>query len=255
MPRSDPLAAYNAKRDFELTAEPAGKREASETGNRFIVQKHDATRLHWDLRLEIDGVLKSWAVTRGPSLDPDDKRLAVRTEDHPMAYAEFEGTIPKGEYGGGSVMLWDRGTWAPIAGKSAKDIDKGHLHFTLVGERMNGEWILIRLKPRANEKRENWLLRKIADGFAEEGDGLVERSLTSVLTKRTMAEIAADQAGAHSLKGQKGKAFSAIMADAAEHNAGVRKNLPGTGRYFTRLPPAAARHAGRRGPGGQFVVS
>ena len=139
MSRTDPLAAYNAKRDFKRTAEPAGERAASETGNRYIVQKHDATRLHWDLRLEVDGVLKSWAVTRGPSLDPDDKRLAVRTEDHPMAYAEFEGTIPKGEYGGGTVMLWDRGIWAPIAGKSAKDLDKGHLHFTLAGERMSGE--------------------------------------------------------------------------------------------------------------------
>ena len=223
MARADPLQEYNRKRDFKLTAEPAGKREASATGNRFIVQKHDATRLHWDLRLEVDGVLKSWAVTRGPSLDPEDKRLAVRTEDHPMAYAEFEGSIPKGEYGGGTVMLWDCGTWAPIAGKSAKDIAKGHLHFTLSGERMNGEWILIRLKPRANEKRENWLLRKIADGCAETGDVLVERSLTSVLTGRTMAEIAADQVGAHSLAGKKGKAFTAIMAEAAEHNAKLAK--------------------------------
>ena len=221
MPRSDPLAAYNAKRDFKLTAEPAGTHAPSAAGNRYIVQKHDATRLHWDFRIEVDGVLKSWAVTRGPSLDPDDKRLAVRTEDHPMAYAEFEGTIPKGEYGGGSVMLWDRGTWAPIAGKSAKDIDQGHLHFTLEGERMSGEWILIRLKPRPGEKRENWLLRKIADDFAETGDVLVERSLTSVLTGRTMAEIAADQAGAHSLKGKKGKAFTEAMKDAAEHNAAL----------------------------------
>ena len=142
MANSDPLAAYNAKRDFKLTAEPAGKRETSATGNMFIVQKHDATRLHWDLRLEVDGVLKSWAVTRGPSLDPEDKRLAVRTEDHPMAYAAFEGTIPKGEYGGGTVMLWDRGTWAPIAGKSAKDLDKGHLHFTLAGERITNLYSL-----------------------------------------------------------------------------------------------------------------
>ncbi|MDP3674778.1 MAG: DNA ligase D [Novosphingobium sp.] len=223
MERTDTLAAYNAKRDFKTTAEPAGKRASSPQGNIFIVQKHDATRLHWDLRLEVDGVLKSWAVTRGPSLDPDDKRLAVRTEDHPMAYAEFEGTIPKGEYGGGTVMLWDRGSWAPIEGKSAKDIDKGHLHFTLSGERMNGEWILIRLRPRPGEKRENWLLRKIADDCAEEGEVLVERALTSVLTGRTMAEIAADQAGAHSLKGKKGKAFTEIMADAAEHNATLAK--------------------------------
>jgi bifunctional non-homologous end joining protein LigD len=148
----DPLALYNAKRDFTKTAEPAGKRASSSTGDRFIVQKHDATRLHWDLRLEADGVLKSWAVTKGPSPDPTVKRLAVRTEDHPMSYAEFEGTIPKGEYGGGTVMLWDRGTWAPVEGKSWNDIDKGHLHFTVQGERMKGEWILIRLKPRPGEK-------------------------------------------------------------------------------------------------------
>uniref|UniRef100_UPI00262E35DC non-homologous end-joining DNA ligase n=1 Tax=uncultured Sphingomonas sp. TaxID=158754 RepID=UPI00262E35DC len=186
---TDPLALYNAKRDFTKTAEPAGTL-APGHGNGFIVQKHDATRLHWDFRLEVDGVLKSWAVTRGPSLDPDEKRLAVRTEDHPLSYATFEGTIPAGEYGGGTVMLWDRGTWAPIKGKSAADIDKGHLHFVLDGERMKGEWLLIRLKPRGREKRENWLLRKIADGFAGGTDMLTEDALTSIATGRTMAEIA-----------------------------------------------------------------
>ena len=189
MPETDPLARYNAKRDFAKTAEPAGTL-APGNGNSFIVQKHDATRLHWDFRLEADGVLKSWAVTRGPSLDPDEKRLAVRTEDHPLSYATFEGTIPAGEYGGGTVMLWDRGSWAPVAGKSAKDIDKGHLHFVLDGERMRGEWLLIRLKPRGKEKRENWLLRKIDDPYAGGTDTLVEEALTSVATGRTMAEIA-----------------------------------------------------------------
>ena len=134
---ADPLSIYNSKRDFKKTAEPAGTL-AKGYGNLFIVQKHDATRLHWDFRIEVDGVLKSWAVTRGPSLNPDDKRLAVRTEDHPMSYADFEGTIPEKEYGGGTVMLWDRGSWAPIKGKSAKDLEKGHLHFVLDGERMKG---------------------------------------------------------------------------------------------------------------------
>ncbi len=190
MARIDPLADYNRKRDFARTKEPAGT-IAPGKGNRFIVQKHDATRLHYDFRLEIDGVLKSWAVTRGPSRDPDDKRLAVRTEDHPMSYASFEGSIPKGEYGGGTVMLWDEGEWAPIPGKSARDLDEGHLHFTLSGERMKGEWLLIRLKPRAKEKRENWLLRKIADSEAGTGDDLVDNALTSVATERTMAQIAA----------------------------------------------------------------
>jgi bifunctional non-homologous end joining protein LigD len=185
----DPLATYNAKRDFTKTAEPAGTL-APGHGNRFMVQKHDATRLHWDLRLEVDGVMKSWAVTRGPSLNPDDKRLAVQTEDHPLSYSDFEGIIPAGEYGGGTVMLWDDGTWAPIAGKSASDLEKGHLHFVIQGERMKGEWMLIRLKPRGKERHTNWLLRKVGDDYAGGSDDLVDGALTSVKTGRTMAEIA-----------------------------------------------------------------
>ena len=221
--KADPLAAYNAKRDFEKTPEPAGKAESSAGGNAFIVQKHDATRLHWDLRLEVDGVMKSWAVTKGPSPDPDIKRLAVRTEDHPLSYNSFEGTIPKGEYGGGTVMLWDRGTWAPIEGKSAADIDEGHLHFCLKGERMQGEWLLIRLKPRPGEKRENWLLRKLQDKHAEPGDVLVQRELTSVATGRSMAEIAADKEGEFSLAGKKDDAFLAQMQKASAHTAKTRR--------------------------------
>ncbi len=230
MARIDPLSAYNKKRDFARTSEPAGKAESSESGNLFIVQKHAATRLHWDFRLEVDGVLKSWAVTKGPSLDPDDKRLAVRTEDHPLSYARFEGTIPKGEYGGGSVMLWDQGTWEPIEGKSAKDIDDGHLHFCLNGERMKGEWLLVRMKPRPGEKRENWLLRKIADKHAGTSADLVEHGLTSVLTGRTMADIAADKKGTQSLRGKKGKQFDAAMHDAAQHNARVPAKPKGKSR-------------------------
>jgi len=226
MARPDPLATYNAKRDFGKTPEPAGKAKRSAGGNTFIVQKHDATRLHWDLRLEVDGVLKSWAVTKGPSPDPDIKRLAVRTEDHPMSYAEFEGTIPKGEYGGGTVMLWDRGTWAPIAGKSASDIDKGHLHFCLEGERMRGEWLLVRLKKKPGEKRENWLLRKLQDEDAQEGDGLVQRELTSVLTGRAMAEIAADKQGEYKLAGRKDDAFLAQMEKASSRNSAKAKPKP-----------------------------
>ena len=235
-PSKDPLAEYNRKRDFAKTAEPAGKRASSGGGNRFIVQKHAATRLHWDFRLEADGVLKSWAVTKGPSPDPDIKRLAVRTEDHPMAYADFEGIIPAGEYGGGSVMLWDRGTWAPVEGKSWKDIDKGHLHFTLQGERMKGEWLLIRLKGKPGEKRENWLLRKIQDEYAEEGDGLVQHCLTSVLTGRSMAEIAADTKGAYSLKGKKGDAFAAEMSKAAKRNKAQAKGGTKEAKRVTTLP-------------------
>ncbi len=194
MPRkSDPLATYNKKRDFAKTAEPAGKVAAARGKQRiFMVQKHDATRLHYDFRLELEGTLKSWAVTRGPSLDPADKRLAVRTEDHPMSYATFEGTIPKGQYGGGTVMLWDRGIWIPHPGKDPlKTIEEGHLHFTLEGERMKGEWVMFRLKPRGRERGENWILKKVEDEHAGSPTGLTEKYLTSIKTGRTMDEIAA----------------------------------------------------------------
>jgi bifunctional non-homologous end joining protein LigD len=232
----DPLSVYNAKRDFARTREPRGE-VARGGGNRFVVQKHDATRLHWDFRLEVDGVLKSWAVTKGPSIDPADKRLAVQTEDHPLSYGDFEGVIPKGEYGGGTVMLWDRGGWAPIEGKSATDLEDGHLHFTLDGERMKGEWLLVRMKRRPGEKRDNWLLRKIDDAQAGEGDVLVERALTSVLTGRSMAEIAADKGAAQSLKGAKGKAFGEKMQAARDHNATVAKKPR---RTPPKLPAVAA---------------
>lgn len=193
MARRDALKEYKRKRDFKQTSEPS-EAGASTAGNSFVVQKHDATRLHWDFRLEADGVLKSWAVTKGPSDDPDIKRLAVRTEDHPLGYASFEGTIPKGQYGGGTVMVWDTGTWEPIEGKSARDIDEGHLHFRLFGKRMKGEWLLVRMKPRPGEKRENWLLRKIDDEYANAGGEMVERYLTSSDTGRSMADIAAGKA-------------------------------------------------------------
>ncbi|MFL6738467.1 MAG: DNA ligase D [Sphingomicrobium sp.] len=187
------IETYNRKRDFAKTREPRGRRLKGK-GDSFVVQKHDASRLHWDFRLELDGVLKSWAVPKGPSLDPDDKRLAVRTEDHPLDYGEFEGVIPKGEYGGGTVMLWDRGRWEPEPGKDpSRTIEEGHLHFTLEGERMKGEWVMFRLKPRPGERQEPWMLKKVDDEFAkpEEGDALVEHCVTSVTTDRSMAEIAA----------------------------------------------------------------
>jgi bifunctional non-homologous end joining protein LigD len=219
MVKVDPFSTYNAKRDFAKTAEPKGALHPGH-GNRFMVQKHDATRLHWDLRLEVDGVMKSWAVTRGPSLNPDDKRLAVQTEDHPLSYADFEGTIPAGEYGGGTVMLWDDGTWAPIAGKSAKDLEDGHLHFVLDGARMKGEWMLIRLKPRGKERHTNWLLRKGGDDEAGGSDDLVEGAVTSVKTGRTMQEIAAGKA-AKELPG-----WAALRKPAAGPAASTKKAPP-----------------------------
>ena len=187
------IETYNRKRDFTKTREPKGRRLKGK-GDSFVVQKHDASRLHWDFRLELDGVLKSWAVPKGPSVDPDDKRLAVRTEDHPLDYGEFEGVIPKGEYGGGTVMLWDHGRWEPEPGKDpSRTIEEGHLHFSLEGERMKGEWVMFRLKGRPGDRQEPWMLKKVDDEFAkpDQGDALVEQCVTSVTTDRSMAEIAA----------------------------------------------------------------
>jgi bifunctional non-homologous end joining protein LigD len=189
------IETYNRKRDFAKTKEPKGRRLKGK-GDSFVVQKHEASRLHWDFRLELDGVLKSWAVPRGPSLDPDEKRLAMRTEDHPLDYGDFEGTIPKGEYGGGTVMLWDKGRWIPDPRKDpSKTIEEGHLHFTLEGERMKGEWVLFRLNPRPGEKGEPWMLKKVTDEYSDpdNGEALVDDCVTSVTTGRTMAEIAAGE--------------------------------------------------------------
>src|SRR4051812_48382465 len=186
------IETYNRKRDFKKTKEPRG-RKLKGKGDSFVVQKHAASRLHWDFRLELDGVLKSWAVPKGPSLDPGQNRLAMRTEDHPLDYGSFEGTIPKGEYGGGTVMLWDQGRWIPDPRKDpSKTIEEGHLHFTLEGERMKGEWVMFRLNPKPGEKAQPWMLKKVTDDYADpdDGDALVENCVTSVTTDRTMAEIA-----------------------------------------------------------------
>ena len=189
---SNDLARYNAKRDFKQTAEPEGKVKTG-TGFGYLIQKHDATRLHYDFRLELDGVLKSWAVTRGPSLNPADKRLAVEVEDHPVSYGTFEGTIPKGQYGGGTVMLWDRGTWEPI-GDPHEGLKKGDLKFDLHGERLHGSWALVRMKPRPQDRgRNNWLLIKHHDEAAIEGDAeaWLDDNATSIVSERSMDEIAA----------------------------------------------------------------
>jgi DNA ligase D len=187
------LREYNRKRDFAKTAEPRGRAgKAAAAGRKlYLIQKHDATRLHYDFRLELEGVLKSWAVTRGPSLDPADKRLAVRTEDHPLAYGAFEGTIPKKEYGGGTVMLWDTGWWEPD-GDPTRGLKEGKLKFRLHGARLTGAWALVRMRGKSGEKRENWLLIKEHDDeVALDGDAILEREVTSITTGRTMDEIAA----------------------------------------------------------------
>ncbi len=204
MARRDRLAEYAEKRDFTKTKEPPpgkprrGRRDASRAKRAlgFFVQKHDARRLHWDLRLEWDGALLSWAVTRGPSADPSQKRLAVRTEDHPLSYAEFEGTIPKKEYGGGTVMLWDRGTWEPGDGSEdvGKALEQGKFRFVAHGERMRGGWVLVRMRRRPKEKRDNWLLIKERDGEVnEDAEALVEHYTESIATARSMAQIALEE--------------------------------------------------------------
>src|SRR5580658_10301328 len=160
------LEQYRAKRNFSATPEPKPKvAPKAQRGESFVVQKHDARRLHYDFRLEMDGVLKSWAVTRGPSLVAGDKRLAVHTEDHPLEYLDFEGNIPKGEYGGGTMIVWDRGTWTP-EGDPQFGLNKGHLAFTLDGSRLKGKWHLVRMRPKPGERTEPWLLIKSEDEFA-----------------------------------------------------------------------------------------
>jgi bifunctional non-homologous end joining protein LigD len=190
-----PLELYKRKRDFTKTPEPAPRTAAKRGRNlSYLIQKHDATRLHYDFRLELDGVLLSWAVTKGPSLNPADKRLAVRTEDHPLEYGSFEGTIPQGQYGGGTVMLWDTGTWEPREDPHA-GLKKGHLKFALHGDRLKGGWDLIRM--RGDAKREHWLLVKERDGEARaNGDALREQQVRSVTTGRSMEEIAGHHAPA-----------------------------------------------------------
>ena len=152
------LRVYRAKRDFDVTREPRGV-VLRQDGHTYVIQKHAAGRLHYDLRLELDGVLKSWAVTKGPSLDPSEKRLAVEVEDHPIDYAGFEGTIPQGQYGGGKVIVWDAGAWTP-EGDPHKALAKGHLDFVLDGKKLRGRWHLVRMRARQGDKHNNWLLIK-----------------------------------------------------------------------------------------------
>lgn len=207
------LKDYQAKRDFTKTQEPSGQSAVAASGNRFVVQKHDATRLHYDFRIELDGVLKSWAVTKGPSDNPSDKRLAVRVEDHPLAYGDFEGTIPADEYGGGTVMLWDQGTWEPI-GDPHEALEGGDLKMRLHGQRMKGEWVLVHMKGRDTKRksgpaRQNWLLIKHRDEQARNEETLTTRFTRSVSTGRDMAGIA---------KGLKPKKTTKTKADAVWHS-------------------------------------
>ncbi len=194
------LNKYREKRNFSQTPEPEPEKASSPGGNMFCIQRHNATRLHYDFRLEVDGAMVSWAVTKGPSLNTADKRLAVKVEDHPLSYAKFEGNIPAGNYGGGSVMLWDLGTWAPLEGLSAaKQIERGELKFTLAGSKLQGSFVLVRMKDGTPPPKENWLLIKHKDEFAS-ADWKIDEQARSVLTNRTQDEIAAEKVSQGSQK-------------------------------------------------------
>lgn len=219
------LSEYRRLRDFQRTAEPEGggggggkakSRAKSAAKLEFVIQKHAATRLHWDLRLELDGVMKSWAVPRGPSPDPADKRLAVQVEDHPMEYNTFEGTIPKGEYGGGTVLLWDRGWYEPEKKGGGADavrsgIGKGDLKVIFHGKRMKGSWVLVRTRGYGDGGggQPSWLLIKHRDKYAETGGDLVETHVTSVASRKTMEQIGGSP---------KAKVWHSRPRDASERN-------------------------------------
>jgi bifunctional non-homologous end joining protein LigD len=252
------LSLYQAKRDFTKTAEPSGKaRIKSAEYPRFVIQKHAATRLHYDLRLEVDGVFKSWAVTKGPSLNPRDRRLAVEVEDHPLDYGDFEGTIPQGEYGGGTVMVWDRGFWAPEgAADPEQALRKGDLKFTAAGEKLKGSWVLVRMRRNERDRRNNWLLIKHRDGYAREGGDLGSEQDRSVASGRTMEEIAAG-------KGPRPKPFilagKAAASDAVWHSnrydkAGKESLLEAIQQTKTKATPKKPANKRRTSKMPEFIA-
>jgi len=232
------LDEYKRKRRFEETPEPAPKLE-KKSRHRFVVQRHAASRLHYDFRLEMEGVLKSWAVPKGPSLDPADKRLAMQVEDHPVSYYDFEGTIPEGNYGGGTVMVWETGTWEPLSPEPVDGVylpgtdkeavtmlAKGDLKFRLKGKRLNGDFALIHIKARRSGSKGNeWLLIKKKDDYVVPGFD-IDTYDTSVLTNRTMAQIAGD-AGSAEWKSSRpesgGKVKASWLADAIARADSKRK--------------------------------
>jgi bifunctional non-homologous end joining protein LigD len=191
------LIRYREKRDFDRTAEPTGRTKAKKPEERpliFVIQKHRASQLHYDFRLEFAGVLLSWAVPKGPSLDPSVKRLAMQVEDHPIDYARFEGVIPEGEYGGGTVMVWDKGTWTPESEDIETALTKGDLKFTLHGEKLHGSWVLVRTRGYGSKADKSWLLIKHRDRFVSTSDITLQKP-RSVISHRLLAEIAGEEGG------------------------------------------------------------
>jgi bifunctional non-homologous end joining protein LigD len=237
------LEQYRAKRDFKVTSEPSGKaaRARSKTaGGIFVIHKHDATRLHYDLRLEHGGVLWSWAVTRGPSLDPSEKRLAVHVEDHPLDYGSFEGNIPRGQYGAGAVIVWDEGNWEP-EGDPAAGMKKGQLSFTLKGNKLNGAWHLVRLKRRPKEKRDNWLLIKSDDKFASRKGDILEDAPQSVKSGLSIEDIA------------KGKAKAKPAKAKGDPGAGASKPAKSKAKMPGFIAPCLARLQDKPPAGDEWV--
>ena len=256
------LEEYKRKRRFEETPEPPPK-VAKKTGNRFVVQKHDATRLHYDFRLEMEGVLKSWAVPKGPSLDPADKRLAMQVEDHPVSYFDFEGNIPENNYGAGTVIVWDVGTWQPLSpvpvdgkyvpgteAEAAAMLAKGDLKFRLNGERLKGDFALIKMRGRRpGSKGTEWLLIKKHDDHAVEGYDIEEFD-QSVLSGRNLEEVAGD-AGSREWKSRptgRGKLKAAWLADAVARldqkkaaASGIKKKQQRTAENAKNLPRRTPR--------------
>jgi bifunctional non-homologous end joining protein LigD len=256
--RKPALDAYTAKRDFSRTPEPPPKTAIKSVGkskhvperHAFVVQRHAARRLHYDLRLELDGTLKSWAVTRGPTLTAGEKRLAVRTEDHPLEYLKFEGNIPKGEYGGGTMIVWDRGTWTPEFDPQF-GLTKGHLAFTLDGKRLKGKWHLVRIRPKPGEKTEPWLLFKSEDEFARKaGDPeITDEEATSTLSGRTSEEIAAKGSVRldHAARSKEKRARKAPLPDIGKIRGARKKLLP------TFIEPSLASPCARPPSGPKWI--
>ncbi len=242
-PKTKPLAEYKRKRDFTKTAEPEGKaHRRSRRGLKFVIQKHAASHLHYDFRLELDGVMKSWAVPKGPSYDPAVRRLAMEVEDHPIEYNTFEGTIPKGQYGGGTVMLWDRGTYEAEDGGGEESLrdgyERGDLKFVLHGERLQGGWVLVRM--RREGPRAQWLLIKHRDEFATKKLDVTEAVQTSVTTGRTMDQIATGRS----------RVWNSNRTPVDEHTASPARRPPsakrGVKKRSAKKGPATKRRATKK---------
>src|ERR1700736_1360229 len=236
-----PLNEYRKKRDFKVSPEPSGEKaalKAPKSSLIYVIQKHRASRLHYDFRLEFRGTLLSWAIPKGSSLDPSVKRLAMQVEDHPIEYASFEGVIPEGEYGGGTVMIWDQGTWTPESPDVAAALEKGDLKFTLHGKKLKGSWVLVRTRGYGSSSKTSWLLIKHRDQYASTKIDIVQEMPRSATSRRLLAEIARDNGGdvakaaaGDPVEKKKGK----IETDPADEKFSKTSRLPGAKRSGVQI--------------------